>query len=147
MPVTQSKSSSSLKREQMQKAILNVYNFMKKAVDERATLKTSQNTMYLISFMVESCTVTKTILQLPSSRWTESLGWPHTGLCSTKCVCGSITIWLVTLTHTPHCRIYKCMHPEKGNCKVCRNVHKSPNPLCSQTPKANQTHWKLQAKA
>jgi hypothetical protein len=78
-------------------------------------------------------------------RWTESLGRPHIHLVA-QSVCGSITIWLVTLIHTPHCRIYKCMHPEKGNCNVCRNVHKSPNPLCSQTPKANQTHWKVQAK-
>jgi len=45
-----------MKREQIQKTILNVYNFMKKAVGERATVKTSQNTMYLISFRVESCT-------------------------------------------------------------------------------------------
>jgi hypothetical protein len=52
MPVTHSKSESSMKREQMQKTILNVYNFMKKAVGERATLKTSQNTIYLISFRV-----------------------------------------------------------------------------------------------
>jgi hypothetical protein len=68
-----------------------------------------------ISFRVESCTEMKAILQLPSSRWIESLGWPHIGLIA-QSVCGSITIWLVTPTHTPHCRIYKCMHPEKGNC-------------------------------
>jgi hypothetical protein len=39
MPVTHSKSSSSMKREQMQKTILNAYNFMKKAEGERATPK------------------------------------------------------------------------------------------------------------
>jgi hypothetical protein len=31
------------------------------------------------------------------------------------------------------------MHPEKGNCNVCRKIHKAPNPLGNQTPKAKHT--------